>query len=96
MRPAPRPLFTACVSLALYARTRARSVEGGELEVLKGFDWHRHSISVLLIEIWASSRKTYAQFLQSHGLTKLDSFNSPTNLNEVWYNRSSIAPRPVL
>lgn len=67
-------------------------VEGAELDVLRGFDWSHMSISVLLIEVYPRFKASYGRFLSERGLTRLSSFNSPTTLNEVWYNRSLIAP----
>lgn len=67
-------------------------VEGAELDVLHGFDWQRHTLSVLLIEVFERFRKPYGEFLYSRGLTKLADFCSPTHLNEAWYNASMITP----
>ena len=67
-------------------------VEGAEMDVLKGFDWARHSLSVLLIEVYPRFRKRYEAFLAARGLVRLTDFRSPTGLNQVWYNASLISP----
>ena len=68
------------------------SALSAQLEVLKGFDWSRATISVLLIEVYPRFKESYSRFLSKHGLVKLSGFTSPTTLNEVWYNASIITP----
>ena len=62
------------------------------MEVLQGFDWARHSLSVLLIEVYPRFREVYGNFLSGRGLVQLRDFGSPTGLNEVWYNATAISP----
>ena len=60
--------------------------------MLEGFDWERHTLSVLLIEVYQRFEKTYSRFLSARGLVRLTDFTSPTGLNQVWYNASLVRP----
>ena len=68
------------------------SVCNHAVQVLEGFDWAHHSMSVLLIEVYSRFDESYSKFLRARGLVRLMDFNSPTGLNQVWYNTSEITP----